>query len=294
MSPNDAAPVTDARILQAAAEIGVLGAGQGLIPLLMARMCDPQSTAHEVAQVIGRDPGLAARILRVANSAYYGASGSVATLERAFVVLGVDAVRGIAAAACLDRATVRALRSSPIEIESMLRHAVSVACAAESLARVSHRSLASEAFIAGLLHDFGVMLQLQVDRARLLEVIAALGAGPGRNPRTVERSVGCIGHEHCAAVVFRAWHLPETLVAAIGNHHAPAAAPPDSRRLAALVHLADTISLETGHGYAVEPQAWPLQAGTLELLGIQETFLSHVAETLPERTRELQRVLSES
>jgi HD-like signal output (HDOD) protein len=260
----------------------------------MARMCDPQSTAHEVAQVIGRDPGLAARVLRVANSAYYGASGSVATLERAFVMLGVDAVRGIAAAACLDRATVRALRSSPIEIDSMLRHAVSVASAAESLARVSHRSLAAEAFIAGLLHDFGVMLQLQVDRARLLEVIAALGAEPGQNPRAVERSFGCIGHEHCAAVVFRAWNLPETLVAAVGNHHAPAAAPPGSRRLAALVHLADTISLETGHGYAVEPQAWPLQEGTLELLGIQETFLSHVAEALPERTRELQSVLRES
>jgi HD-like signal output (HDOD) protein len=294
MSPSDATSVTDARILQAATEIGVLGAGQGLIPLLMARMCDPQSTAHEVAQVIGRDPGLAARVLRVANSAYYGASGSVATLERAFVMLGVDAVRGIAAAACLDRATVRALRSSPIEIDSMLRHAVSVGCAAESLARVSHRSLAAEAFIAGLLHDFGVMLQLQVDRARLLEVIAALEAVPGQNPRAVERSFGCIGHEHCAAVVFRAWNLPETLVAAVGNHHAPAAAPPGSRRLAALVHLADTISLETGHGYAVEPHAWPLQEGTLELLGIQETFLSHVAEALPERTRELQSVLRES
>jgi HD-like signal output (HDOD) protein len=218
----------------------------------------------------------------------------VATIERAFVLLGVDAVRGIAAAACLDRATLRALRSSPIELESMRRHAVSVACAAESLARVSHRSLASEAFIAGLLHDFGVMLQLQVDRARLLQVIAAQGAEPRQDPREVERSFGCIGHERCAAVVFRAWNLPQSLVAAIGNHHAPAAAPPGSRRLAALVHLADTISLETGHGYALEPQAWPLQEGTLELLGIQETFLSHVAEALPDRTRELQRVLSES
>jgi HD-like signal output (HDOD) protein len=70
MSASDATPVTDAQILQAANEIGVLGAGQGLIPLIMARLCAPESTAHEVAQVIGRDPGLAARVLRVANSAY--------------------------------------------------------------------------------------------------------------------------------------------------------------------------------------------------------------------------------
>ena len=156
------------------------------------------------------------------------------------------------------------------------------------VARVSHRSLAAEAFIAGLLHDFGVMPQLQVDRARLLKVIAALDAEPKQNPRDVERSFGCIGHEHCAAVVFRAGNLPETLVAAVGNHHAPAAAPSGSRRLAALVHLADTISLQTGHGYALEPQAWPLQEGTLELLGIQETLLSQVVEALPQRARELQ------
>ena len=293
MSANTSDGVTDADVLQAAAEIGVLGAGQGLIPLIMARLCDPDSTAHDIAQVIGQEPGLAARVLRVANSPY-GASGTVATLERAFVLLGVDAVRGIAAAACLNRATVRAVQASPIGLESMLRHAVAVACAAESLARVSHRSLASEAFIAGLLHDFGVTLQLQVDRDRLLEVIAALRADPKRNPREFERSLGCVGHERCAAVVFRAWKLPESLVAAVSNHHGPAAAPPGSQRLAALVHLADHVSLATGHGYTLEPDAAPLQEGTLEILGIQESFLSHVVEALPERVRELQRVLSES
>jgi HD-like signal output (HDOD) protein len=294
MSASAASSITDAQVLQAATEIGVLGAGQGLIPIIMSRLCDPESTAHDVAQVIGQEPGLAARVLRVANSAYYGASGSVATLERAFVLLGVDAVRGIASAACLNRTTVRVVQSSPIGLESMLRHAVAVACAAEALARVSHRSLAPEAFIAGLLHDFGVMLQLQLDRARLLEVIAALGAEPRRNPREVELSVGCIGHEHCAAVVFRVWKLPESLVAAVSHHHAPAAAPPGSRRLAALVHLADTISLQTGHGYALEPEAGPLQEGTLGLLGIPESLLSHVVEALPERVRALQQVLGES
>jgi HD-like signal output (HDOD) protein len=286
--------VTDAEVLHAATEIGVLGAGQGLIPLIMARLCDPESTAHDVAQVIGQEPGLAARVLRVANSAYYGATGTVATLERAFVLLGVDAVRGIAAAACLNRATVRAIQASPIKIEAMQRHAVAVACAAESLARVSHRSLAAEAFIAGLLHDFGVTLQLQVDRARLLEVITALRADPQRNPRDVEQSLGCIGHERCAAVVFRAWNLPESLVAAVSHHHDPRAAPPGARRLAALVHLADQVSLGTGHDYALEPGVAPLREGTLEILGIQEAFLSHVSDALPERVRELQRVLSEA
>ncbi len=145
-----------------------------------------------------------------------------------------------------------------------------------------------------MLHDFGVTLQLQVDRARLLEVITALRADPQRNPRDVEQSLGCIGHERCAAVVFRAWNLPESLVAAVSHHHDPRAAPPGARRLAALVHLADQVSLGTGHDYALEPGVAPLREGTLEILGIQEAFLSHVSDALPERVRELQRVLSEA
>lgn len=288
------ADVTDARIREAATAIGVLGAGQGLIPIIMARLCDPEATAHDVAQVIGQEPGLAARVLRVSNSAYYGASGSVSTLERAFVLLGVDAVRGIAAAACLNRATIRAVQASPIGLSQMLSHAVAVACAAESLARISHRSLASEAFVAGLLHDFGVTLQLQVDRAGLLELAARMAAEPSRNPRELELEQGCVGHERCAAVVLAAWNLPASLVEAIRHHHAPDEAPAAARRLAALVHVADHVSLATGHGYALEPQAAALRHGALGWLGIEEQYLEHVAEALPGRVRELQRVLAEN
>ena len=285
--------ITDQQILEAATAVGVLGAGQGLIPLIMAKLCDPDATAHDVAHVIGQEPGLAARVLRVANSAYYGASGSVATLERAFVLLGVDAVRGIAAAACLNRTTIRAIQHSPIRPAEMLTHAVAVACAAEALARASHRALAAEAFIAGLLHDFGVTLQLHVDRAGLLDVVNVLRSEPHRSPRDVEQCVGAVGHERCAALVFTGWNLPASLVAAVGNHHQPDAAPAPSRRLAALVHVADRLSLATGHGYALEPDASPLRDGTLELLGIEAPGLEPIAEALPARVLELQQLLHE-
>jgi hypothetical protein len=60
------------------------------------------------------------------------------------------------------------------------------------------------------------------------------------------------------------------------------------------VHLADQLSLATGHGYALEPAAAPVQDGTLEILGIQDTFLSHVQDALPERVHDLQTVLADT
>ena len=93
-------------ILKSAASIGVIGSGAGTVPRLMAALCDPDVSAAVVEDLVGRDPVLSLRVLRVANSAFYGQSRSITRIERALQLLGLDAVRGIAAAACLDRVSV--------------------------------------------------------------------------------------------------------------------------------------------------------------------------------------------
>ena len=92
-------PVYRAQILKAAGSVGVLGGSALSGPRIMAALCDPEIQAREVCSLIAREPALCARVLRVANSAFYGHARSIATLERALALLGQDAVRGIAAAA---------------------------------------------------------------------------------------------------------------------------------------------------------------------------------------------------
>jgi HD-like signal output (HDOD) protein len=257
------------RILQAATQLGALGAGEASLPLILSALCDPTRNATDIARVIAHEPGIAARVLRVANSAYYGAAGTVATLERAFVLLGVDAVRGIAAAACLDRAVLRSLKSAPIDLREMLRHSIATAIGAEAIARARHRLLASEAFIAGLLHDFGVTLQLQVDAEAFKAVVDSMQAAPDLSVREREQRHGCVSHEHCAAVVFTEWRLPPNLVAAIAHHHRPEDAPAAARAVAACVALGNQLAISLGLGYALEPgPARPPDDATLAEAGI--------------------------
>src|SRR6185369_18047552 len=93
--------VTDAEILKAASAPGVLGASAYAAPVILATLYKPDVSAREVAQVIGQEPGMTASVLRVANSALYGQSRVVGTIDRAVLLLGLDTVRGVAAAWCM-------------------------------------------------------------------------------------------------------------------------------------------------------------------------------------------------
>ncbi|HXC60060.1 MAG TPA: HDOD domain-containing protein, partial [Steroidobacteraceae bacterium] len=90
--------ITDAEIVRAATSLGIIGGGANAAHRILATLCDASLDARQIADVIQREPGLAARVLKVANSAFYGSSRHIATLDRALMLLGLDAVRGIAAA----------------------------------------------------------------------------------------------------------------------------------------------------------------------------------------------------
>src|SRR5262245_2000821 len=98
---------SDAEIVKAASSLGLLGGGSQTAHRILGALCDASLGSREIVSLIEREPGLAARVLKVANSAYYGHSRDISTLDRALTILGIDAVRGITAAACLDRSISR-------------------------------------------------------------------------------------------------------------------------------------------------------------------------------------------
>ena len=285
-------PELDRRILRAAAALGVVGGGAHGAQRLLALLCDPQVSVAQVADVLAREPGLALRVLRVANSAFYGVSRHVRTIERAFTLLGLDAVRGIAAAACLDRTLPRGGETAPIDLDALVRHSLATAVAAESLARIRHRALAPDAFISGLLHNLGVTLQLQVDPGGFRSLLEALSAAPQGHLPELEAQRVLVGHEHCVAVLFDAWQLPAALVEATRHHHDPLGAAAEHRELAALLHLGVQLSLAGGNTHALEPCAPQRSAAAMALLGLDDADLDRVAAELPERVRLLREALA--
>lgn len=265
---NEDLPV--AAIIEAGKALGAVGGATRNAAAVLATLCRSNAEVAEVSALVGSEPALALRVLKVANSAFYGLSGMVGTVDRAIVVLGLNAVRGIAAAACLDRA-IRRDRTPTVEPRQLLRHSVATAAAAQMLAGIHHPRLAPEAFIAGLLHDVGMLIADKI-QARV----------PGATMNL---------HARIAAIVFAEWRLPANLIAAAEFHDQPSAAQGEQRALASLVHIADQLSRTGGMALDNDPSPDPQIVPAMKLLGLREQDVEEIAGKLPAQAEELHQAL---
>ena len=276
-----------ADILQAASSLGFLGGDELSAPQVLAALCNPKITVDELSELLNNEPGLVVRVLRVANSSFYGVSRSVATIDRALMILGFDSVRSIAAAACLDRSLIRATSVAQIDRQAMVRHSLTTATAAEGLARLTHRESCGDAFVAGLLHNLGVPVQAILDPSAMRELTATLRSQPAADIRELESQCNIISHEDCAARIFEQWQLPDTLVQAARHHHEPLQSADSADWLAGVLHTALRVCSEIGHGFESEPAQAERNRLVMDLIGVNDDMLESVKETVIKRSASL-------
>ncbi len=247
-----------------------MAGGAGFAPTLLAALALPHADSRRVVAAIHNAPGVALRVLKVANSAFYGRAGQVDTLDRAVQVLGLDAVRTMASAACLDRVMPGTDSSGGgPSAADLLNHSLATAVLARDLAQMLLPGRAADAFLAGLLHDLGyrVVQQLAGPHAEKCAgtgaaADAADGAAEGAADGAANRAALAFRwHGPCAALVFDSWNLPDWLARVVASHHRPADAGPEHEPLTRIVAAAEQWADASGHGLALEPLSdapWPL------------------------------------
>ena len=125
---------------------------------------DPTSTAQDLHAVISNDPALCSRVLKVVNSAFYGLPGQVGSINRAIVLLGLNAVKNIAIAASLAKLFRGGEVNAHFSARRLWTHSAATATAAKMIADRIRLGMPDEAFLGGLIHDIGVMVEMQFDR----------------------------------------------------------------------------------------------------------------------------------
>ena len=179
-----------------------------LLQVLAQRDIDIQY--RQLRELLRVDPALAVRVLKVANSAFYG-SRSISTIDRALTVLGAVAVAGIAMAARFDGSLAPGCLDSG-SFQHLRRHSLMTAVAAKLIVAGSElREWDREgAFVLGLLHDLGWVVQLQIDREERLRQAEA-PAAPATGSTTE--------HGLLSAALFAHWQLPAQFIDAVRDHH---------------------------------------------------------------------------
>jgi len=232
---------------------------------------DVDALAHRIA----RDQAIAARVLRVANSPFYGLQARVGSIHDAIVVLGFSAVRSLVLTSAVVT-TLPAGRCDGFSADRFWRHVIGTAVAAQALARPLRRK-PDHLFIAGLLHDIGRLVMVSAYPGHFTQVIQRAAE---RDCHLVDVESEIFGCDHTAvgAAIAQHWNFPAEIVEALAFHHNPAAAAPGS--LAAIVHYADGIAKALDLEGADNTQMARLQLAAVDALGLDWQALTAVlAET---------------
>ncbi|MBT9569237.1 MAG: HDOD domain-containing protein [Thiobacillus sp.] len=225
----------------------------GLSPAVQAilpRLGDEALGAHELGSMISQDPILAARVLHLANSPFYGLSRQVGSLDEAVLILGVSHLRGMV----LTTGLIGLFADT-----DAVAHSLGTAAAAASLAK-SLKQDSGTALTAGLLHNLGALLlgHFASDAWQSLPAVPPEGTGD-----RLHHEKKLFGFDHCelGADIAGDWHFPERICAAIRLHVTPSDDTPD--RLIDLVHVAWVVGAvgRSTHAGAIHP-------GTLSRMGL--------------------------
>lgn len=227
-------PIDMAQLQQRIAQLPALprAAAQAL-----AMLRDDNAGAEECARCIGTDQALTARVLRLANSAFYGVPGRVDSVNRAIQMLGKRTLRAALTTVALS-GQFSAIQCEGFRFDGFWRHTIGTAIGAEAIARACALDDES-AFTAGILHDIG-RLALAAHFPRETAAMLELARMHDLPPLEAERLALGTDHAAIGASIALHWHFPDAVQAAISAHHGPqhdGGAP----GMADVIHVADAI-----------------------------------------------------
>ena len=254
---------------------------------------DPRATAQDMHDIVKNDPALATKILKVVNSAFYGLPSQIASLDRAIVMLGLSAVKNIALAASLARLFKGDAISAQFTARDLWRHCIAVGVCARALAAKAKNAAADEYFVAGLVHDMGMLISGQLFPEKFGLVADNCLARP-RDFCAAERETIGADHQSFGAVLAAKWKFPPALCYVIAYHHDPHQLQPEFRKIATTVYVADTICGKIKHGFYLTSQTQEITEDMLAFIKLDAKAMGEVCEVMPERVEEAEQILGEA
>jgi HD-like signal output (HDOD) protein len=230
-------------------------------------MADPKAGFKELAELFEADQAIAAKILKLANSPYYGIAGGVASIQKASVVLGQKTLGELITLGGVSGLLGNQLQGYGLDAGKLWKHSLAVAFGARCIAGKIDSTLEGNAFTAGLLHDSGKLILNNYVAERWPEFEKALADGH-TSFLQAEKAVLALDHPEIASEVCKAWRIPDEISHAIRYHHHPSQS--QGSKLAYMVHAADAIALMSGLGLGIDGTRYQMEEGTMEFLGIHE------------------------
>jgi len=254
---------------------------------------DPTSTAQDLHKVITNDPALCSRILKVVNSAFYGLPGQIGSINRAIVLLGLNAVKNIAIATSLAKLFRGGELCSMFSARDLWVHSIAVAAGGKLIADKAGIGLSDEAFLGGLFHDIGIMVEMQTSRHQLVEVFDCYEKREGDQPTfmEIEEQIFGANHQDFGRALCEKWRFPRSFSFVTGYHHNPLQLEAGVRTLACVVYLADKLAAYRKIGFVADVESCDVDTAVIDELNLSQECLMAIREQLDDSIDEVNQLL---
>lgn len=200
---------------------------------------NPKTSASQLAKIISADQALTGKVLKIANSPFYGFPKKISTIDFAIIVLGFDALKEIVISIALV-SSLQKKTDNYFNTKVFWDHSIATGVIARRLARDIGYRVTGEVFVAGLLHDMGLSILNKYFNAEFRRIVD-INREMGLSFLEAEESVLGVTHAEIGSWLGERWNLPDQLVETIRFHHAPERAG-ENTKLVSIVHCADVFA----------------------------------------------------
>lgn len=238
---------------------------------LLGLLSRPDADNEEMIQVVRRDGVMSAKLLGLCNSAAYGLSSSVGSIDQAVLMLGHAEIHRLVMSVGFGGALSPAMRGYAMADGELWQHSLLTASVAIEIAKRARCAAVepSIAYTAGLVHDIGKIVITHALDAQMQAAVRELIDHSEHSLIEAERAVIGADHAKIGACLLTKWGLPEVLIEAVANHHQPCIAP--TPQLSAIVHVADILALEAGPSPGLGSYAMRANEDAVEALGLGQS-----------------------
>lgn len=276
------------RIELIASKVSDLPAMPQVAAKAMELIGSPRATAKDLEQIISKDQATTVKVLRIANSAFYGVRGEISTLSRAIVVLGFNTLRSVVMTGVSE--AIHSGKRSCFKDRILWEHSIAAAIAARTIAVECGYPAPEEAYVGGLLHDIGKVV-MDANLAGEYEKAVEAVYNEGVSFVDAENDIFGFDHTDVGALVAERWHLAPRLREAVQFHHQPMGSEIDPT-LCAIVSLANSLCLRLGIGLQREPELSLVDEESALMLTLAPERLDRICSAVQERLAEEKNHLS--
>jgi len=265
------------------AKIDELPTLPAVIPRILSLMEDPGADAHKITEAISHDPALTSKILKVANSAYYGFPQKITSLDRAVALLGFNMVKSLAVSVGVIRSLPSKGLSEIFDIQDLWVHSLAVATAMKVIDGGKDGKEEGEAlFIVGLLHDLGKIILAEFFPEDFAAALERSNSGSQAPLYESERQIIGIDHGEVGGMLLSRWKFPDLIVVPVTQHHSLPTGGSEYLKETAALRIADVLAQEASIGNGGNGVVPELPKKELDVLEIGEQELEKVKKELLE------------